>query len=471
MKPVFVLVGRPNVGKSTLFNKLTCTRDALVAGMPGLTRDRQYGDGKIAREEYIVVDTGGLSGAKDALNVGMERQTETAIEEADIIFFLVDARAGLTSVDRELASAIRRFNKSVVLVVNKVDGFDPDRVIGDFFSLGFAALVAISASHSRGIEQLIERAFSLLPDIDDESVHNRPEDFERRIRIAIVGRPNVGKSTLINRLTCEERVVVNLFPGTTRDSISVPFQRDKVLYTLIDTAGVRRRSKVVEVVEKFSVIKALRSIDTAHVAILMLDAHEGVSDWDLHLINYIITSGRALVIAMNKCDTLGREVKRNLKYEIDCRLAFARFARIHFISGLTGIGVGQLIKSAYSAYRASRMDISTPELTRMLEYAVQRHQPPMVNGRRIKLRYAHQGGLSPPLIIVHGHQTDRMPASYRRYLNSFFIEALRLEGTPLRLEFRQANNPFGAKSGRSAKMQSRAKSQKKPVRHRTDKRY
>ncbi len=451
MKPVFALVGRPNVGKSTLFNKLTRTRDALVADMPGLTRDRQYGDGKVGEGEYIVVDTGGLSGEKEALDVSMARQTLTAIADADIIFFIVDARGGLSPVDADLANAMRRFNKPILLVVNKVDGLDVDRASSDFFSLGFSALAATSAAHNRGIVQLVEQAFTLLPD-DDSEATEADEDDEQRVRIAIVGRPNAGKSTLINRLVGEERVVASALPGTTRDSVNVPFERDKVLYTLIDTAGVRRRGKVRETVEKFSVIKTLQSIEAAHVAVLMLDAKEGIADQDLHLLDYIISSGRGLVIAINKCDGLSSEARQDIKHEIDRRLAFAQFARIHFISALQGTSVGKLIKSVHSAYRSSMVDMSTPELTRMLEYAVQQHQPPLANGRRIKLRYAHQGGSNPPLIIIHGTKTDKVPTSYQRYLSNFFIDALKLQGTPLRMAFKSSENPFkGRQVGRSAK--------------------
>ena len=473
MKPVFALVGRPNVGKSTLFNKLTRTRDAIVADMPGLTRDRQYGNGKVGDNEYIVIDTGGLSGEKESLDESMARQTLLAIEDADVILFLVDGRAGLSPADEELAVAMRRFSKPVVLVVNKTDGLDVDRASSEFYSLGFSEQAPISAAHSRGIVQLAERAHSLVEQTAHDPDDADPED-EKRIRIAIVGRPNAGKSTLINRLVGEERVVASNIPGTTRDSVNVPFERNRVLYTLIDTAGVRRRGKVKETVEKFSVIKTLQSIDAAHVAALMLDAQEGIADQDLHLADYIISSGRALVVAINKCDGLNSDDIHDLKRDIDRRMQFATFARFHFISALRGTRVGQLIKSIYSAYRSSMVDMSTPELTRMLEYAVQQHQPPLANGRRIKLRYAHQGGSNPPLIVVHGNQTEKVPTSYQRYLSNFFIDALKLEGTPLRMEFKSSKNPYEGKkkktfekrvagktrTGKTATRQSEAKSRR-----------
>ena len=459
MKPVFALVGRPNVGKSTLFNKLTRTRDALVADLPGLTRDRQYGDGKVGDCEYIVVDTGGLSGEKEDLDERMARQTLLAVQDADVVLFMVDGRSGLTSADEELARSMRRFNKPLLLVVNKTDGLDPERASADFYSLGFSTHCAIAAAHNRGIAQLVSLASSMSPNQHESD--NVIED-EHRIRIAVVGRPNAGKSTLINRLLGEERLVASAVPGTTRDSVSVPFERNKVLYTLIDTAGVRRRGKVSEVVEKFSVIKTLQSIDAAHVAVLVLDGREGLADQDLHLADYIISSGRALVVAINKCDSLDKAALHDLKQTIERRMEFARFAHMHYISVLTGSRVGVLVKSMYTAYRSAMVDMSTPELTRMLEYAVQQHQPPLVNGRRIKLRYAHQGGSNPPLIIVHGNQTSKLPTSYQRYLSNFFIDALKLEGTPLRMEFKSAENPFKSRAKKAPKRRAGRISDKKP---------
>ena len=449
MKPVIALVGRPNVGKSTLFNKLTRTRNALVANTPGLTRDRQYGNARVGERGFIVIDTGGLSGEKDALGQGMEQQTLVAIEEADAIILMVDGRAGLSPSDEQLAVNMRRYNKPVLLAVNKIDGLDPDRAGSEFFNLGFSELLPISAAHSRGIVKLAERAMALLP--VDAGENSTADDDQQRIRLAVVGRPNVGKSTLINRLLGEQRVLANNTPGTTRDSISAAFEHNRVKYTLIDTAGVRRRGKVDETVEKFSVIKTLQSINKAHVALLMLDGQEGLADQDLHLADYIISSGRALVIAMNKCDNLSNDAMQERKQTINRKLTFAQFSRIHYISALKGVRVGQVIRSVYIAYRSAMTDMATPEITRMLEYAVQQHQPPRVNGRRIKLRYAHQGGSNPPLIVVHGNQTEKIPASYQRYLAHFFIDALQLEGTPLRLEFKSSQNPYTKKLSRAVR--------------------
>ncbi|MEM7208465.1 MAG: ribosome biogenesis GTPase Der [Pseudomonadota bacterium] len=447
MKPVFALIGRPNVGKSTLFNKLTRTRDALVADLPGLTRDRQYGDGSHDGHEFIVIDTGGLSGEKDELDQQMAQQTLMAIEDADTVLFMVDGRNGLSPADEELAVSVRRFGKPVVVVVNKIDGLDDEKARTDFYALGFESVLAIAAAHNRGVHKLINHCIENVV-CDSFETDGSVDDDHKTIRVAIVGRPNAGKSTLINRLLDEERVVANSRPGTTRDSVAVNFTRNNREYTLIDTAGVRKKSKVSDTVEKFSVIKTLQAIDQSHVSVLLIDVTSGIGEQDLHLIDYIVTKGRALVIAFNKSDALKPDQKHEVKLDIERRLTFASFAKIHFISALKGNSVGKLVQSVNSAYRAAMSNMTTSELTRMLEYAIQQHQPPLVNGRRIKLRYAHQGGSNPPIIVIHGNQTDRVPNHYKRYLNNFFIDALKLEGTPLRIELKSQKNPFASKSTR-----------------------
>lgn len=442
MKPVIALVGRPNVGKSTLFNRLTRTRDALVADLPGLTRDRRYGDGRVGEFEYLVVDTGGLLDTDNVFGDMISRQTWLAIEEADMVMFLVDGRSGPTSVDTELAQKLRRLKKPLMLVVNKIDGVGEDQAAAEFFSYGLGEPQTIAAAHNRGVSQLMENAAKELG--IEPSPEDLPDPFARpkRIRIAVIGRPNAGKSTLVNRLLGEERVLASEIAGTTRDSVEIEFDRGKRSYTLIDTAGVRRRGKVRETVEKFSVIKTLQAVDASNVVVMMIDAREGIAEQDLHLLGYAIDSGRALVLAVNKWDGLEEYDKNNVKRELQRRLEFLRFAKPRFISALHGTGVGELLRAVNKAFDAASVDMATPALTRLLERAVVQHQAPMVNGRRIKLRYAHQGGSNPPIIIVHGNQTKRVPTSYQRYLVNFFHSALDLEGTPLRIEFRASENPF-----------------------------
>ncbi|MCG8382790.1 MAG: ribosome biogenesis GTPase Der [Gammaproteobacteria bacterium] len=449
-KPVIALVGRPNVGKSTLFNRLTRSRDALVANLPGLTRDRQYGEIKLGLWNAIVIDTGGLSGESEGIDLAMAKQTQLAIEESDIILFMVDGHSGLTSADEEITNNLRRLGKPVHLVVNKVDKIGEDAAQSEFFQLGLGESFTIAAAHGRGVRSMLNELEDIHPQLKAAS-HAEEDNSQLSTRIAFIGRPNVGKSTLINRLLGDERVVAFDKPGTTRDTIEVPFEKDGKHYTLIDTAGVRRRGKVKETVEKFSVIKALQAIDAANVAILIIDAQEGITDQDLHLLAYTIDAGRALVIAVNKWDGLTEEHRDTVKNKLKRRLRFINFAKIHFISALHGSGVGLLFKSINRAHASSMRDMSTAELTRMLEYAVQSHQPPLIQGRRIKLRYAHQGGRNPPVIIIHGNQTDKVPESYRRYLENFFIEALKLEGTSVRIEFKHSTNPYQDKpSQRSA---------------------
>jgi len=453
MLPVIALVGRPNVGKSTLFNRITRTRDALVADFPGLTRDRKYGDGKLGDRPYIVIDTGGLSGESDDLDGLMAQQAWQAVAEADLVFFLVDARDGLTAADEAVATALRRAGKPALLVVNKTDGLDGTVASSEFFALGLGEPYPVSAAHGRGVNALMAAAMDLLPPVAYAAA---PEEDET-IRVAVVGRPNAGKSTLINRMLGEERVLAYDMPGTTRDSIFIPFERDGVAYTLIDTAGVRRRARIREVIEKFSVIKTLQAIDAAHVVILVLDAHLGIGEQDASLAGYIAEKGRALVVAVNKWDGLEAHARRQVNEQLERKLPFLGFARTCFISARHGTGVGDLFPQVQKAYAAAMRELPTPELTRILEQAVQEHQPPLVHGRRIKLRYAHQGGRNPPVIVIHGNQTERVPESYRRYLVNAFRSAMQLTGTPVRIEFRTGSNPYKGRRNELTPRQVRRK--------------
>ena len=442
MIPVIALIGRPNVGKSTLFNVLTRSRDAIVADQPGLTRDRQYGVGERAGKRFIVIDTGGLSGEKQDLDELMAQQTRLAVEEADEVLLLVDAGAGLTSGDELIADLVRRSGKSCCVVVNKVDGANPEQVQAEFFALGFERMQLISAAHRRGTTALLEQLLEPYPTAEADE-----EDPDTGPRIAVIGRPNVGKSTLINRLAGEERVVAFDQPGTTRDTIAVPFERHGKPYTLIDTAGVRRRGKVTEAVEKFSVIKALEAIESSQVAILVIDARDGLTDQDMTLLGYVIDSGRALVIAVNKWDGLDTDQRDHNRATLERRLEFAAFATRHFISARHGTGVGDLMKAVDQAYASAYRDFNTRFLTDLLEEAVFRHSPPLHHGRRVKLRYAHQGGRNPPVIVIHGNQTRHLPDAYLRYLTNFFIGRLKLKGTPLRIELKSGKNPYAPAQG------------------------
>ena len=437
MKPTIALVGRPNVGKSTLFNRLTKTRDALVADIPGLTRDRHYGHGKLGSKPYLVVDTGGFEPlAKDGIMHEMARQTEQAIAEADAIVFVVDGRTGITALDKEIANKLRKVNRPVVVAANKSEGMTRGVVVADFHELGLGEPLAISATHGEGVRHLVEQVLKPYPEPSDE------EEKDDVLKVAIVGRPNVGKSTMINALLGEERVIAFDLPGTTRDSIYVDFEREGRKYTLIDTAGLRRKGKVFESIEKFSVIKTLQSIEDAHVVVLVLDACQDISDQDAHIAGFVLESGRALVVAVNKWDGLDNYKREQIKQELETRLKFLDFARFHYVSALKGQGLVQVFRSVDAAYKAATADLSTPQLTRTLIDAVARQAPPRSGIFRPKLRYAHQGGRNPPVIVIHGNALDQVPDSYRRYLEHVFREVFKLQGTPLRIQFNVSQNPF-----------------------------
>jgi len=444
MQPVIALVGRPNVGKSTLFNRLTRSRDALVADQPGLTRDRKFGEGKLGDKPYLVVDTGGLTGEEEGLDSLMASQSWLAVEQADIVLFLVDAHAGLLPTDQQIAQQLRQQGKKVFLVVNKIDGLDPDLVTAEFHAMGLGQPQPIAASQGRGVKSLMQQVLAELPDEAEQAEQAVPAG----IKVAIIGRPNVGKSTLVNRILGEERVVAYDQPGTTRDSIYLPFERDGQDYVLIDTAGVRRRSRVKEAVEKFSVIKTLQAVEDANVVLMLLDAHEGISEQDASLLGFVLEAGRALVVAVNKWDGLERDQRDWIRHELELKLPFLGFAEVHFISALHGTNVGHLFDSIVTAYTSATRALSTANLTRLLHDLVEAHPPPLVRGRRIKLRFAHQGGKNPPVIVIHGNQTGAVPDSYRRYLINGFIKNLKLEGTPVRLEFRTGANPFAGKKNK-----------------------
>jgi GTP-binding protein len=474
MLPVIALVGRPNVGKSTLFNRLTRSRDALVADYPGLTRDRQYGKAEIEGHPFIVIDTGGIHGNEEGIDALMAEQSLIAVAEADAVLFLVDARAGLTSADQAIAEYLRKQDKTVFLVANKVDGIDADSAVAEFYALALGDTVhQIAAAHGRGVMQLLTLALQphieflsqqetdeneddMVSDNDfddadsdyenDEHESDKTEEAdEENIKLAIIGKPNVGKSTLTNRILGEERVVVYDMPGTTRDSVYIPMERNGQQYTLIDTAGIRRRKNVKDVVEKYSVIKTLRAIEDSNVCLMIIDAHEGLAEQDLSLLGFILESGRSLVIAVNKWDGINMDTKERIKSELDRRLGFIDFARIHFISALHGTGVGHLFESVEEAFYSATKRISTAMVTKILDMAVFDHQPPMHNGRRIKLKYAHAGGYNPPIIVIHGNQAGKLPASYKRYLMNYYRKALKIMGTPIRIEFKETSNPFAGK--------------------------
>lgn len=451
MIPVIALVGRPNVGKSTLFNRLTRTQDALVADFPGLTRDRQYGDAEFENKPFIVIDTGGIGVDDIAVDELMSKQSNLALSEADIVFFLVDGRSGLTPIDQQIAVRLRKISKPLYLVINKIDGLDEEIARAEFHSLGFSSVYAISASHGRGLQSLLHAVT-----VNFEPVQETDEK-DKSIKIAFAGRPNVGKSTLINRILGEERVVVYDMPGTTRDSIAIPFSRDEQHYTLIDTAGVRRRARIDEKIEKFSVIKTLQSIKESHVCLMLLDAREGLTEQDMHLLGFIIEAGKALVVAVNKWDGLTEEHKEHVKAELTRRLQFVQFAKIRFISALHGSGVGILFKDILQAYESATQAFSTPQLTRLLQDLATKHTPPLVRGRRIKMRYAHPGGHNPPIIVIHGNQLDSLPDSYKRYLMKGFTQYLGLVGTPLKLEFKGGENPYKDKKNKLTERQIRRK--------------
>lgn len=440
MKPVIALVGRPNVGKSTLFNRMTRSRDALVADFPGLTRDRHYGEGRVGKRPFLVIDTGGFEPvAKDGILREMAKQTRQAIAEADIVFFMVDGRQGLTPHDKTINDFLRKAGSKVILVINKSEGMQYTSVSSDFYELGLGDPCVISAAHGDGVPDLVEAALDELIEPESEDVD---ELVHRGTRIAIVGRPNVGKSTMVNALLGEERVIAFDMPGTTRDSIEIPFERDGRHYSLIDTAGIRRKGKVFEAIEKFSVVKTLKSISDANVVLLLLDAQQEISEQDAHIAGFVLEAGRALVVGVNKWDGLEQDAREHIKREIERKLSFLSFAKMHFISAIKGTGIAPMMKSINAAYEAAMRKLPTPQLTRALEQAIEHQQPRRKGSVRPKLRYAHQGGQNPPVIVVHGNALDGIDASYKRYLEKHFRESFGLIGTPLRIEFRSGKNPF-----------------------------
>ncbi len=445
MKPVIALVGRPNVGKSTLFNRLTRSRDAIVHDLPGVTRDRHYGEGRHGERSFIAIDTGGFEpGSAEGVFVEMARQAEQAIAEADAVLFLVDARAGLAPGDRNIADQLRRLRAPVYVAVNKAEGMQSDTAVAEFHELGLGQPAAISGAHGEGVRELMDLVFSRIP----SSETAKEDEDKSHPRVAIVGRPNVGKSTLINALVGEERVIAFDQPGTTRDPIEVPFERAGRRYTLIDTAGVRRRGRTGTPVEFYSIVKALQAIEASNVAILVLDAAEGVTEQDAHVAGYVLERGRAVVIAVNKWDAAGKESRARMKAELQWKLGFLGFAELHTISAKEGKGLAPLMRSVDAAYAAAMARLSTPKLTRALIAAVEKQAPPKRGPIRPKLRYAHQGGVNPPRIIIHGNALDRVPDSYQRYLEGFFRDRFELAGTPLRVEFRTGRNPYARKEKR-----------------------
>lgn len=467
MLPVIALIGRPNVGKSTLFNRLTRSRDALVADYPGLTRDRNYGFGKLGPVPYLVIDTGGVAGGEEGIEEAMVEQTVRALAEADIAIIMVDGRSGLTAADLHVAELARRHAKKTWLAVNKAEGLDAAIANSEFHGLGLGEPIAISASHGDRIGALMDEVLdefdgdernTVLNETDELYVDERTadadesdepndeqveeQDGDHELRIAVIGRPNVGKSTLANRLLGEDRLVVFDQPGTTRDSVSVPFERNDRKYLLIDTAGIRRKARVHEAIEKFSIVKALQAIEQAQVVIAVLDAQEGVTEQDVSLLGLVLERGRALVVVTNKWDGLASDQRKQVRDDLERRLPFLDFAERITISALHGTAVGDLLPAVERAYTAATRDMSTTELTRELEAAVMAHPTPLVRGRRIRLRYAHQGGRNPPVIVIHGNQTDKVPESYRRYLINRFRKVFKLKGTPVRLAFKTGDNPY-----------------------------
>jgi len=442
MKPVIALIGRPNVGKSTLFNRMTRSRDALVADLPGLTRDRHYGEGRMGERPFLVIDTGGFEPvAKEGIMHEMALQTRQAVAEADIVMFIVDGRQGLTPHDKTITDFLRKSGRKVMLVVNKSEGMKYTSVTAEFYELGMGDPYVISAAHGDGVLDLVNEAI-------DEAVQQRPEEAEELapadhgVKIALVGRPNVGKSTLINTLVGEQRVIAFDMPGTTRDSIEVPFEKGGRHYTLIDTAGIRRRGKVFEAIEKFSVVKTLQSVSEANVVVLMLDAQQDISEQDAHIAGFILESGRALVVAVNKWDGLTSDQRDQVKNDIDRKLNFLDFAETKFISALKGTNINQLMKSIDTAYAAATAKLSTPRLTRALQEAIEKQEPKRKGSTRPKMRYAHQGGQNPPIIVIHGNALDGITEPYKRYLEKHFRDTFDLIGTPLRIELKSGKNPF-----------------------------
>ncbi|ANO50816.1 ribosome biogenesis GTPase Der [Woeseia oceani] len=457
MLPVIALIGRPNVGKSTLFNRLTRSRDALVADFPGLTRDRQYGFGKQGPVPYLIIDTGGVAGGEEGISELMAEQTVTALKEADVAIVMVDGRSGRTAADEYVASLARQHAKQTWLVANKAEGLDPDIVGSEFHALGIGEPVSISAAHGDRVAALMDEVLApFVATADGDS--DKDDAEEKATRIAIIGRPNVGKSTLVNRLLGEERVVVYDQPGTTRDSVAIPFERNGKHYVLIDTAGVRRRSRVHETIEKFSIVKALQAMEKAQVVLAVIDAQEGVTEQDVSLMGLCTERGRALVVVTNKWDGLDSDQRRHVREALERRLPFLDFAERMTISALHGTGVGDLLPAVERAYRAATRDMSTVELNKALADAITAHPPPMVRGRRIRLRYAHQGGRNPPVIVIHGNQTEKLPDAYQRYLINYFRKVFKLKGTPVRMAFKTSDNPF---AGRRNKLTPRQEQRRK----------
>ncbi len=436
--PVVAIVGRPNVGKSTLFNRLTRTRDAVITDFPGTTRDRQFGEVHLEDRHFIIIDTGGITAEKDEVDQLITRQALQAIQDADKVLFVVDGKNGITPEDKAIAESLRKTGKDITLAVNKLESIDSSIGTADSFELGIGQPCPISSAHGTGISELLIKLFPTPNEMPEE------EDDNSGVKLAIVGRPNVGKSTLTNRMLGEERVIVHDSPGTTRDSIYIPLERFDKQYTLIDTAGVRKRGKVrnSEVPEKFSVVKTLQSIESANVVLYVIDARVAVTEQDLKLLGFILECGKALVIAINKWDGMTEDARDHAKNTIDRQLDFVTFARIHFISALHGSGVGNLFGSIDEAYESATRKLKTPEVTRLLQKAIEQHQPPLVRGRRVKMRYAHPGGSNPPVIVIHGNQLESLPESYRRYLSNYFQTKLKLYGTPVKIEYKTTDNPF-----------------------------
>ena len=440
MKPVIALVGRPNVGKSTLFNRLTKSRDALVADIPGLTRDRHYGHGRMGEKPFLVIDTGGFEpDAKTGIVSEMARQAEQAIAEADVVIFITDGRAGVTGHDHNIAQLLRKSGRKALLAVNKTEGMAATGVTNEFYELGLGDPYSISAAHGENVKELLDLALEEYAEPQEDATI-----VEKRPRIAIAGRPNVGKSTLVNTLLGEDRVIAFDQPGTTRDAIAIDFDYHGKPYTLIDTAGIRRRGKVFETVEKFSVVKTMQAISDANVVVLVLDATQDIADQDAHIAGFILESGRALVVAVNKWDGLDGYARERIKHDVARKLQFLSFANLHFISALHGQGINGLMKSAADAYAAATVKLATPKITRALQDAVARQQPPRAGMSRPKMRYAHQGGMNPPIIVVHGNSLQHISDSYRRYLEGYFQETFKLKGTPLRVQFKSGRNPFAS---------------------------
>ncbi len=445
MKPVIALVGRPNVGKSTLFNRFTKTRDAIVADFAGLTRDRHYGNGKHGKREYIVIDTGGFEpDASTGIFHEMARQTQQAVAEADVVIFVLDARAGLSSQDHDIARYLRRLGKPCILAANKAEGMLEGAQLSEFYELGFGKVNAVSASHGQGVRELLEHALYTLPPVNEEDADQAALD-KSTIKLAVAGRPNVGKSTLINTWLGEERLVAFDLPGTTRDAISVPFERNGQRFELIDTAGLRRKGKVFEAIEKFSVVKTLQAIESSNVVLLLLDATQGVTDQDAHIAGYILESGRAVVVAVNKWDCVDDYQKQMLERSIETRLPFLKFASMHYISAIKRQGLAPLWIALVQAHKAAMCKMSTPVLTRLLLESVQFQSPQRAGMFRPKLRYAHQGGMNPPVIVVHGNSLDHITDAYKRFLEGRFRKEFALVGTPLRIQFKNSHNPFDEK--------------------------